>query len=530
MRETKTPIFDLVLGRCPVSAVETPETNRLVSAFRQVWTDGPVHTWTCTQGLNQEQAEGDPAAILETIGSEETPNSIYILINFHHFFQGPAGIDVQQTFEDFHRPYFTESSFDGSRTSVRNGLVGKQVQVVLVSSVDPRPEELQHLIPIGDFPRPDRDTLLKVANRACQIYPEGDPASQIADNLAGLTLAQAKTAIRLQVQRDGKLRSSGIRDFKSHIISNDVESVSFLDPAYVMDDVGGMDLLGGYIDGVVACLKPEAREYGLDSPRGVGLAGEPGTGKSMVAEAIASEMDLPLVRFDPSAAKGEYVGNTERNTRRAIEVIEAIKPCVVQIDEVEKALPRGGALDGGASSGQLGSLLTYMSESEGVYWIMTSNNPQNLPPELCRAGRLNRWFHVGLPGEAGRNQIARIHLWKRRTEANGIETENFDFKKISKATVGFSGAEIEEAVKQAMTYAFMDGGRTPTTKDVTEAVDNIVPLSEGRAEDIKAMASWASKMAFPASSECGKAKKKKKSGKLNKLKEEFGISADEIDL
>jgi SpoVK/Ycf46/Vps4 family AAA+-type ATPase len=256
-----------------------------------------------------------------------------------------------------------------------------------------------------------------------------------------------------------------------------------------------LDLLKAWTKGAMSAFSPEAAEYGIEPPRGFLAVGVPGSGKSLLAKAVAGGK-MPLVRLDVGALMGSLVGESEANTRAALKTIEAVAPCVLWIDEIEKALGGGsGEQDGGTSMRVLGTFLSWMEEraaKQGVFMVATANDIGNLRPELIR--RFEEVFFVDLPQLEERADIFDIHLGKR-----GRDFGDFDLVALAKATEGYTGAEIERIVKTALRAAFADGGRELAQEDLLAAAASTVPLSTTMAGQIAEMREWASR-ARPASS------------------------------
>jgi SpoVK/Ycf46/Vps4 family AAA+-type ATPase len=232
----------------------------------------------------------------------------------------------------------------------------------------------------------------------------------------------------------------------------------------------------------------KAEAFGLGFPKGVLLLGVPGCGKSLCAKAVAREWGLPLLRLDPGSLFDKYIGESEKNFKRAMTTAERMAPIVLWIDELEKAFASvGGDSDGGVSNRIFGTFLGWLQErTADVFVVATSNDVAKLPPEFVRKGRFDEIFFVDLPREAAREGIFRIHLKKRKQDP-----ANFDLSKIVKATEGFSGAEIEESINSGMYAAFAED-RALTTDDLTSAITGTRPLSALAADRLKALRDWAS--------------------------------------
>jgi len=229
----------------------------------------------------------------------------------------------------------------------------------------------------------------------------------------------------------------------------------------------------------------EAQKYGLPAPSGVMLVGVPGCGKSQAAKAFPAAWGLPLLRMDVGALFSKFVGDSEEKIRKALATAEAVAPCVLWVDEIEKAFGGGGE-DGGTSQRVLGTFLTWMQERKpGVFIIATSNDISKLPPEFCRAGRWDDTWFVDLPNQQERKEIADV-MRKRFPHCDKVKTDA-----VALSSDGNTGAEIEQAFKDALYVAFSDNKREVTTADVEIALGQRIPLIKSAQEKINELRKWA---------------------------------------
>ena len=231
----------------------------------------------------------------------------------------------------------------------------------------------------------------------------------------------------------------------------------------------------------------EAREFGVTMPKGVLIAGVPGCGKSLSAKAAGRLFDVPLLRLDMGRLMGKYVGESEENMRKAIRLAEAISPCVLWVDELEKAFAGIGS---GGSGGDIttrlfGTFLTWMQEkTSAAFVVATANDITKLPPELLRKGRFDEIFYVPLPNEDERRKIFEIHLNKRRKK----DVCGIGLDQLVSETEGYSGADIEGVVGESIENVFVKGGEKLTTGDILECIHNTHSLSEIMKEPLEEMA------------------------------------------
>jgi SpoVK/Ycf46/Vps4 family AAA+-type ATPase len=257
-----------------------------------------------------------------------------------------------------------------------------------------------------------------------------------------------------------------------------------------------LDLLKGWLSARKQAFSPRARAFGLPAPKGALLIGPPGTGKSLVAKCIASAWGMPLLRLDMGALKSKWVGESEANIRKALQVAEAVSPCVLWLDEIEKALggstsPQG---DGGVAADALGAVLSWMQERVGsVFVIATANDVRALPPELMRKGRFDEVFFLDLPTAVERSAILASSL-RQFDRAPDAQIDS-----VARATAGFTGAELSALVPDALFVAFAENERAITSADLLEAAKNVVPQSKSASEKLEVLRTWAKGRARPAS-------------------------------
>ena len=275
--------------------------------------------------------------------------------------------------------------------------------------------------------------------------------------------------------------------------------LEFYPPDAKLSDVGGLEQLKEWLRRRGKAWRPDAREFGLAEPKGVLLLGVPGCGKSLTARAVAQAWKLPLLHLDLGRIFSSMLGGSEENMRRALATAEGVAPAVLWIDEIEKGLAGGtgnGQSDAGTASRVFGTLLTWMQErSEPVFVVATANKLEALPPELLRRGRFDEIFFVDLPGPEARVAILSIQLAKR-----GRDPAKFDLPALASACGGFSGAELEHVIVEALFAAF-DAGRDICDEDLLTAISETTPLSRTSGEDICRLREWARTRARPAALE-----------------------------
>jgi SpoVK/Ycf46/Vps4 family AAA+-type ATPase len=317
-----------------------------------------------------------------------------------------------------------------------------------------------------------------------------DDEQRLINNLRGLTLLEAEKVLTKAIVEDGKLTASDIQhvvDAKKQIVSREgvLEYYPLEESMSEVADLRGLKEWLSKRRAIIA--EPDrAAEFGLTFPKGVLLVGVPGCGKSLCAKAIATEWNLPLLKLDPGALYNKYIGETEKNFRRAMQVAERVSPVILWIDELEKAFASStGSDDGGVSQRILGTFLSWMQDRKGdVFIVATANDVTRLPAEFLRKGRFDEIFFVDLPDAESREAIFRIHLMKR-----GKLPQRFDLAQIVAATDQFSGAEIEQVIVSALYTAFSAQGDL-TTEGLLAETRATRPLATTMAERVNWMRDW----------------------------------------
>jgi SpoVK/Ycf46/Vps4 family AAA+-type ATPase len=377
--------------------------------------------------------------------------------------------------------------------------------IVVLSPVSEIPPELQGHATVIEWPLPDRAEIAKILDNVIAALPEEMQANAAPngsrdaaiDAAVGLTSEEAQACYAKSLVATKKIEAATVAQEKKRVIAKE-KVLEWVDPLPGgLDSVGGLELLKAWLMSRRAAFTPAARAYGLPAPKGALLVGVPGCGKSLTAKAIATALSMPLLRLDFGALKGKFVGESEGNIRKALKVAESMAPCVVWIDEIEKAL--GGATgpqgDGGVSADALGNFLSWMQDRQGsVFVIATANDVSALPPELLRKGRFDDLFFVDLPTAVERKGVLSAAL-----KAHGRDVSSIDLAAVSAVTADFTGAEIAALVPDSMFAAFADGARPITTADLVGAAKNTAPLARTAAEKITKLREWSKGRARPAS-------------------------------
>ncbi|MCC3459775.1 MAG: AAA family ATPase [Oscillatoriales cyanobacterium] len=366
--------------------------------------------------------------------------------------------------------------------------------LVILSDQLRLPVELREETTVVDFSLPTIEEISELVDRlvGAKIKLVGESREHLLKACQGLSRCRISRVLAKCLARSGKVDETSI-DAVIEEKKQTIRETGILEfiPAQVgLESVGGLENLKQWVKMRSHNFSDKAREYGLPSPKGVLLAGIQGTGKSLSAKTIAAEWKLPLLRLDVGRLFGGVVGESEGNVRQVIKLASAIAPCVLFIDEADKAfanITSGNDGDSGTSQRVFGTLLTWMQEKTvPVFVVLTCNRTEVLPAELIRKGRIDELFFVGLPSSIEREQIFSVHFERLRGSAVG----HFDMEKLAIAAKDFSGAEIEQAIYEAMQNAF-SRNEAFTQADILTAIHYCVPLAKIAQPQIEALKSWA---------------------------------------
>ena len=474
--------IDLSLrSKATLLVVLSPEEERITEELRTLCmnTGRDCVRWDIADGFQSVCGKTlpgggrDPLSVLEEIEKAD-PNTpaLFILNDFHDCWENPT---IKRKLRTLARALkYTRKS-------------------ILVTAPDAEvPNELINETVVLDYPLPNLKDLEEVLDKlrltpGVSLKLSDAGKEKLLQAALGLTASQAQRVFARAIVNNGTLTEKDI-DFvageKKQLIRA-IEALEYTDASELPENVGGLGELKNWLNLREKAFSLEARDYGLPAPKGIALIGIPGTGKSLTAKMISGLWHLPLLRLDVGALFGSLVGESEERVRRALSVVETVSPCILWIDELEKALSHGG-LDSGTSTRVFGSILTWMQEkTEPVFVVATANDISALPPELLRRGRFDEIFFLDLPTEAERREIFEVHILKRRRIP-----ELYDLDALAAASRGFVGSEIEQAVIDAMYMGFNDGMREFTTEDILAAIRRQVPLSVSQRENIEKLRAW----------------------------------------
>jgi hypothetical protein len=414
----KTRITNYIRAAYPALYIVSAEEQRVESELKAV-ADGLGYSlcyWTPVHGLVNVTTKAisnaaDPLEALDAI-SEAPEKSIFVLKDLHLY------LDVASP-----NPVLVRKMKD-----VLVAAKATSKTIVILGCRIVLPPELEREITVLDFSLPGKEQLGAVLNgivESAQLGPmEPDHRSKVLESAKGLTTIEAENAMALSVVEAKAVTPEIVAREKAQALKKG-GILEVVESRVNLDLVGGMDVLKSWLINRQQAFTERATAYGLPIPKGLLILGIPGTGKSLTAKATASVFGIPLLRLDAGKLFGSLVGQSESNLRSAIATAEAISPCVLWIDELEKGFAgskSSGASDGGTSARVFGSFLNWMQEkSSPVFVVATANDISQLPPELLRKGRFDEIFFVDLPSANEREQIWRIPL------ASGYKSNNINW-------------------------------------------------------------------------------------------------------
>lgn len=471
----------------PLLFLQTAEESRWEREIAELAQeiDRGIAVWTITRGLEpplsrDEDSVPTATGFLKQLGSY--PEDHLILV------------------KDFH-PYFSDPV---NRRLIRDllpGLVAQRKTLLMFGPTSDVPLDLEKesvriTLPLPDYAdlQSELEVLLVQLNEQNWTIPDlsSHDKDRLIKSVMGLTSNEAKNAWQRALNHRETLDDSVFTTLiaEKRTLASGSDFLEFYDLEENVDDIGGLDQLKEWLSRRAEAYSPEAKEQGVPHPKGVLLLGVQGCGKSLTARATARLFSFPLIRLDIATLLGAERGQSEKNMREVLRLVESIAPAVLWLDELEKGFAgietEGSTLADATMQRLVGTFLTWMSEiDKPVFVVATSNSVESLPPELLRRGRFDELFFVDLPNFDERRYILEIHLKKR-----GWKTDQFDLNDIARRAEGFSGSELEQIVVTALIDAF-GRRRVLTQDDLERAWRSTVPLSVTMEDKIFALRTWA---------------------------------------
>jgi SpoVK/Ycf46/Vps4 family AAA+-type ATPase len=448
-----------------------------------------VYSWSCTNGFRGDSGESevtsDALSALKRV-QETNQKGFFLFKDLHFFLKDPK---IIRELKDLH-----QSLKSSSKT------------LFIISPSVVLPPELEKEMTILEIGLPDADDARMIFDEMTSPLQDNSLQSHYTPEfrekcvraLLGLGSSEMKFALK-RILLNGEKRTeeeivTSLMDEKALLISR-TGTLEYIRGRVGLDDIGGLENLKEWLKTRALAFAPDARQYGLDMPKGLLIMGISGCGKSLCAKAVASVWNLPLLRLDLNQLYSGIFGTPEEAFRNTIKAVETISPCVLWIDEIEAGITRSGEKTGDSPASRIfGSFLTWMQEKKyPVFIAATANQIDLLPPEILRKGRFDEIFFVSLPSRKERKEIFRIHLVNRYKDP-----DSFDIDSLAKNTEGLSGSEIEQVVVSALFEAYSKQ-KELDERELIIAASSIVPLSTTMREEISRLERWASDRAVPAS-------------------------------
>ncbi len=492
----------LTRAKYPIIYIVSWEERRIEDMLRQVAIERrkKLYGWTLTNGITPldvvqthpvDPATRDPLNALNFVALSQEA-AIFVLKDFHPFLDSDRGGPDH--------PVIIRRLRD-----ITNQLKESRKTLVILSAIRRFPADLEKDITVLDYSLPTLDELEISLDRVVrsareiagvQLKMNAYERERVLNAARGLTCIEAENVFAKSLVMGRKLDLSIIIAEKEQLIRRS-QILEYYESVEGFSNVGGLGLVKQWLRTRGMAFSEKARQFGLPEPKGLLLLGVQGAGKSLLAKAVASQWQLPLLRLDLGRVFSELVGSSEQNIRSALRLAESVSPCVLWLDEIEKGLAGAtgsGSSDAGTSARVFGSLLTWMQEKTSpVFVIGTANDISALPPEVLRKGRFDEIFFVDLPQLQERREIFVIHLARR-----GRDALNYDLNRLAEASEGYSGAEIEQVIIDGLYDAF-ENERDITTEDLIRNIKSTIPLSKTMESKITALRQWAHTHARPAS-------------------------------
>ena len=485
MRETWLEQLDLLIrSRTPILWIRSLEEQRvealLEQAARQLG-NRLLLRWDFIEGLRGApnrvgEAARNPMAALACLDAVPADQGAILLLR------------------DFHR-YGEDAGICRRLRNLAQELRSRPHTLVITAPDWPLPAELEDSVTLLELPLPDAAEIAALLGAIASASGQSlEPAvlEQLTAACHGLSEQRVRAIAARALARRGQLGLTDLEEVLEEKRAAIARSalLEYCPSEATPADIGGLEALKQWLEQRRLAFSEEAQRYGLPLPRGVLLVGPQGTGKSLTAKAIAHSWAMPLLRLDVGRLFAGLVGASEARTREMIQRAEAMAPCVLWIDEIDKGFGLAGSADGrsdgGTSQRVLASVLTWMAEkTSAVFVVATANGVERLPPELLRKGRFDEIFLLDLPSAEERRAILDLQLRRRRPQ------HRIPLEVLVDRTAGFSGAELEQMVIEAMHLAFAEQREFGET-DLIAAASQVVPLSRTAREQLEQLQQWAS--------------------------------------
>ena len=472
----------LLKARYPIIYINTIEEDRveyIIHKYIKTSLNRSIYSWDFIDGYtnnpnNEGFAKRNPVQALELVErlTAQTP-ALFLLKDFNRF--------------------LTDVSISRKLKNISRILKLQPKTIIIIGSELTIPKELYDLITILQFQLPIESEINYELTRLIESL-NIDIDQQVLESLTracqGLSLERIRRVLSKIIATYKTIDENSIQlllNEKKQIIGQ-TEILEYWSVNETISKIGGVDNLKNWLKKRKTSFGIQASNYGLPTPRGLLLVGIQGTGKSLTAKAIATEWQLPLLKLDVGKLFGGIVGESESRLRQMIEVAETISPCILWIDEIDKAFSNTSSTgDSGTSNRVLATFISWLSEkTKPVFVVATANNVDLLPLEIIRKGRFDEIFFLDLPQKQEREQIFKIHIQEFRPNS----WKSFDYSKLAQLSEAFSGAEIRQSIIEAMYHAFYEK-REFTTEDICLALTELIPLSQLETNQTLKLKNWA---------------------------------------
>ncbi|MCH8828429.1 MAG: AAA family ATPase [Planctomycetes bacterium] len=479
----------LIRAGNPLIAIETSDETRAMQLVQDVASElrKPLWEWSLTIGLRPVSRRGtDPPVVKE---GKSLPALKHIVENTHE------AIYVMKDLG----PHCKDALVHRTMRDLLQVLGESRATMILIDAL-PLADEIRRFAVYYEIGWPDaaelesaaRETFRRIRRESgtkVKATISKRQMEQLVQSLRGLTCQEAERVVASAIYDDYLLDASDlprIVEGKRTLLGS-AGCLEAISADVRPEDIGGLNNLKSWLKQRRGGFSKQAREFGLESPRGVLMLGVPGSGKSLCAKVVASDWNMPLLRLDPGMLYQKFIGESESQLRQALKQAEAMAPVILWIDEIEKAFASAsaGSADGGLSKRMFGTLLSWMQDHRHpIFLIATANDISALPPELMRKGRFDEVFFVDLPSLKSREQILAIHLRRRQRQP-----KEYDLKGLAAAAVDFTGSELEQAVISALFTAFSRHSEL-ANEHLFEEIGKTRPLAVLMAEKIEELRAW----------------------------------------
>lgn len=480
--------------------IKTQEKDKFIEDFMKEMDESysSIWLWNCEQtlyNLSLNIPHPDNVNIdnlfktVNEIDHTDELNKILIVDNLDYFL---SNILIRQKLEN----YFYKKD-------------DNNLSIIVLSSTEPQTETIDHLFTVIHYDLPNKEEYSQILNECSSLLEEekkikttAEDKEKILDNSKGLTLNEALGIYLESISFKNKLNPDFIQQKRVKVLKKN-NSLIFRDIKQEYLNMGGNEVFKTWLESIIYSFSEEAKQFGVKRPKGYIAFGVPGSGKTMSAYLTAYALNIPLIELNFSQIMGSLVGQSEKAIESALDTLNALAPCVLLLDEVEKTL--GGYIssassDSGTLSRVLGKLLTFMQDNENVFIVMTSNDVTKLPSELLRSGRIETQWYFGIPSSEDRKEILNLYL----KQSGKKMTEELE-KYILNNTAKYTGAEIKNIVENMIRNMWIryikENQKVEffTKEDFIEAVKTVVPIYKSSNETILKLENYAKNRAVFAS-------------------------------